>query len=58
MTNIKGGKTLWIDPGTVGGVGAPPTYIVGDLATMEFSLQEVQVEEAAKHNVVSVTTHN
>lgn len=58
VTNIKGGKTLWIDPGTVGGVGAAPTYIVGDLATMEFSLREVQVEEAAKHNVVSVSAHN
>ncbi len=38
ITNIKGGETLLIDPGTVAGIGAPPTYVMGDLASMEFTI--------------------
>ena len=39
VKNIKGGETLLIDPGTVAGVGAPATYVLGDLASMEFSIR-------------------
>lgn len=37
MDNIKGGKTIFIDAGTVGGVDiAPATWILGDLDAMTF----------------------
>ena len=41
VINIKGGETLLIDPGTVAGIGAPPTYVLGDLASMEFTIRSV-----------------
>ena len=41
IPNIKGGETVLVDPGTVGGVGAPATYVLGDLATMEFLIRPV-----------------
>lgn len=43
VRNIKGTETLRIDPGTVGGVSAPSTYVFGDLATLEFEIRKVQV---------------
>ncbi len=37
VPNIKGGHTLLLNPGTIGGVGdSPATYIMMDLETMEF----------------------
>lgn len=41
VRNIKGGETLRIDPGTVGGVSAPATYVFGDLQTLEFEIRAV-----------------
>ena len=41
ITNIKGSRTLRIDPGTVAGVSAPRTYAFGDLATLEFEIRDV-----------------
>ena len=41
IMNIKGGETLRVDPGTVGGVSAPATYVLGDLIKMEFSVRRV-----------------
>lgn len=42
VPNIKGGQTLVVNPGTIGGVGtSPATWILGDLATMEFEVREV-----------------
>ncbi|MHB8728319.1 MAG: metallophosphoesterase family protein [Sulfuricaulis sp.] len=41
IKNIKDGETWRIDPGTVGGVSAPATYVLGDLAKMEFEIREV-----------------
>lgn len=41
VATIKGGKTLMVNPGTVAGLGAPPTYALGDLRTMEFSIFDV-----------------
>ena len=40
---IKGTQTLLLNPGTVGGVGATPTYILADLGTMEFNIRNVLV---------------
>jgi putative phosphoesterase len=41
ITNIKGGRTPLVDAGTVAGIGAPPSYVMGDLASMEFSILPV-----------------
>jgi len=41
VPNIKGGETVLIDPGTVGGVSAPATYVLGDLETMAFEILKV-----------------
>ncbi len=42
ITNVNGGTTLRIDPGTVAGVSAPATYVFGDLATLEFEIRQVR----------------
>jgi len=44
ITNIKGGTTWVVNPGTVGGVAAPATWVLGDLETMQFDLHEVVVD--------------
>jgi putative phosphoesterase len=41
IRTIKGTEVLRIDPGTVGGVSAPATYVFGDLATMAFEIRAV-----------------
>lgn len=41
IRNIKGNETLRVDPGTVGGVSAPATYVLGDLEKMEFEIRPV-----------------
>ena len=41
ISNIKGGVTLRIDPGTVAGVSGPRSYVFGDLTTLEFAIRSV-----------------
>lgn len=42
LPNLRGGRTLLLNPGTVGGVGqAPASYILGDLDSMTFTLCKV-----------------
>ena len=41
IANIKGGEPLRGDPGTVGGVSRPATYVLGDLEKMEFTIRPV-----------------
>ncbi|MEQ1773939.1 MAG: metallophosphoesterase family protein [Burkholderiales bacterium] len=36
--NVRGGNTLMINPGTVAGISAPPTYAIGDLRSGEFQI--------------------
>ena len=36
IKNIKGGKTWLVNPGTVAGLAAPATWVLGDLAAMRF----------------------
>jgi len=47
IKNIKGGETLRVDPGTVGGVSAPATYVLGNLEKMEFEIRAVRLPEPA-----------
>ena len=44
VPNAKGGRTLLVNPGTVAGLGAPATYVLGDLERMEFAVYDVPVE--------------
>lgn len=40
QTNVKGGQTWLVNPGTVAGLGAPAaTWILGDLAAMAFEIR-------------------
>lgn len=57
VKNIKGGETLIINPGTVGGVGAKPTYVFGDLDSMEFEVHLVPVPDELAYNKTPVTPH-
>jgi hypothetical protein len=42
VRNVLGAETLLVDPGTVGGVGgAPATYVIGNLASMDFGIREI-----------------
>ena len=41
IRNISGGTTLLVNPGTVGGIKAPATWVLGDLDTMTFEIHEV-----------------
>jgi len=50
IINIKGGETLRIDPGTVGGVSAPATYVLGDLEKMEFEIRPVPLPAETSDN--------
>lgn len=43
LENIKGTQTVVCNPGTVGGIGAPATYLLGDLETMTFEILPVAI---------------
>lgn len=45
IPNVKGGATLRLDPGTVAGIGARPTYILGDLETMQFEIRDIPLDD-------------
>jgi putative phosphoesterase len=45
IRNITGGTTLLVNPGTVGGIMAPPTWVLGDLDTMSFDIHEVTTDD-------------
>ncbi len=40
ITNNKGTQTVICNPGSVGGIGAPATYLFGNLESMTFELQQ------------------
>ena len=41
VANVKNGKTWLVNPGTVAGLAAPATWMLGDLAAMQFDLRSV-----------------
>jgi putative phosphoesterase len=57
IDTIKNSKTVFINPGTVGGVGASPTYVFGDLKKMKFEIRQVPVDENMAYNKPHVTDH-
>ena len=42
VANVKGGQTWLVNPGTVAGLAAPATWILGDLATMFFEVRSFE----------------
>ena len=42
VANVKNGTTWLVNPGTVAGLAAPNTWILGDLAAMRFDLRNVE----------------
>ena len=36
---VQGGSTWLVNPGTVAGISAPATWVLGDLATLHFTIQ-------------------
>ena len=42
VRRVRGGTTWLINPDTVAGIGAPPTYVLGNLARMEFSVATLE----------------
>ncbi|MCG6969738.1 MAG: metallophosphatase family protein [Gammaproteobacteria bacterium] len=58
VATIKQTTTVLINPGTVGGVGADPTYVIGDLSTMRFEIHYVPVAESMAYNKPHVTVHD
>jgi putative phosphoesterase len=43
LTNIKGTQTIVCNPGSVGGIGAPATYLFSELDTMTFETLPVTI---------------
>ena len=41
VKNVKNGTTWLVNPGTVAGLAAPATWILADLATMQFDLRNI-----------------
>jgi uncharacterized protein len=41
VRNVKNGETWLVNPGTVAGLAAPATWILGDLAEMRFDIRTV-----------------
>lgn len=46
LPNIKGGTTWLVNPGTVGGIGSEPTYVMADLAAMRFEVVAVPLADS------------
>lgn len=55
---VKGTTATVINPGTVGGVGAEPTYILADLIRREYTIHTVPVEPLQVVNRSPVTPHH
>jgi len=47
IRNINGTDTCMVNPGTVGGIKAPATWVLGDLEHMTFTVHEVCLDDNA-----------
>ncbi|MCK4588074.1 MAG: metallophosphoesterase family protein [Gammaproteobacteria bacterium] len=57
ITTVKQTESVFINPGTVAGVGASPTYVMGDLDDMTFEIVPVPVDSGMAYNMPHVTAH-
>jgi hypothetical protein len=39
QSNIRGDRTWLVNPGTVAGIGAPASWVLGDLAALSFEIR-------------------
>lgn len=51
VANVKGGETWLVNPGTVAGLTAPATWVLGDLAALRFEVRELAREPAYKASI-------
>ncbi len=54
---IRGGVAWLVNPGTVGGVGKPPTYILADLDQLRFDIIDVPVQPGESCNARPASVH-
>ena len=57
IETIKKTESVFINPGTVAGVGASPTYVMGNLVDMSFEIIPVPVDASLAYNMPHVTAH-
>ena len=43
VANLKGGSTWLVNPGTIAGLAAPATWVLGDLEAMRFDLHTLNL---------------
>ncbi|MGE5094004.1 MAG: metallophosphoesterase family protein [Betaproteobacteria bacterium] len=43
VANVQGSATWLVNPGTVAGLAAPPTWVLGDLGTLAFDLHTLDL---------------
>jgi predicted phosphodiesterase len=41
IDNARGGRTPLVNPGTIAGLGAPATFVLGDLASLQFDVHRL-----------------
>jgi len=58
ISNINNTKTVFVNPGTVGGIGAKPTYVFGDLDVMKFEICHVPVDDQMVYNTQHLTPNH
>ena len=51
VAGVRGDGTWLVNPGTVAGLAAPATWMLGDLAAMRFELRELGREPAFKASI-------
>jgi predicted phosphodiesterase len=47
VANVKGHDTWLVNPGTVAGLAAPATWLLGDLASMRFEIRALNASISA-----------
>jgi hypothetical protein len=43
VSNVRGDRTWLVNPGTVAGLSAPATWVLGDLELMRFEMRQLAV---------------
>jgi len=51
VANVKGGETWLVNPGTVAGLAAPATWVLGDLRAMHFEVRALAEPRAFKASI-------
>src|SRR3954464_16077037 len=51
VAHVKGGSTWLVKPGTVAGIAAPATWILGDLVAMRFDIVTLEDERLRSGNM-------